>query len=483
MKSKLKQLSNKTSPFINYPNFQVSAKEQEDSSIDWNADNPHTSFTLYIPSSEHISSPHISLPQDGSSGSNISETSSFNQSLFNYSNGQPSDVSFWDRAFQAVFLFGTKEASSTDVTNIHKSLVRIGNYIKNCPTSKKTPSRDFIPIIKSFWELFDVIFVLKWDVLLFDREKALTIRKYVGTNFASLFRENTTLSSLKPTVKNLKEKSSSLASTPATSSAPLPSPSMVIPPINKNNESINKKESKPSNIRKSYTQVSKLNVLPNIENILQIKDAFLSLSAGEVDKIMKSTNSSKRKKKLSINITTRRPSRKQVIVPIVKSNAELIVQSAYQYIINTNNCLRNIKSDVIVDFLQVWIDGINITMSKPANPSDLTTIKKYIKNINNISLYLIESSRFPKSKSYLKIIGLLYSMGNDIITPDFIKGVLKEIHLFKDVLLALKPWIIKASPKSNIAMVWVNIWDSQSSSSAKNIINCCFNIGHFIATI
>ena len=213
---------------------------------------------------------------------------------------------------------------------------------------------------------------------------------------------------------------------------------MVVPPINKNNELINKKESKPSNIRKSYTQVSKLNVPPNIENILQIKDAFLSLSAGEVDKMMKAMNGSEGKKKSNINITTRRPLRKQVIVPIVKSNAELIVQSAHQYIANINNCLRNIKSDVIVDFLQVLNNGVNITMSKPASSSDLTTIEKYIKNINNIALYLIESSCFPESKSYLKIIGLLHLMGNSIITSDFIKGVLKETYLFKDVLLASK---------------------------------------------
>jgi len=156
--------------------------------------------------------------------------------------------------------------------NIHESLVRIGNYIKNCPTSKKTPSRDFIPVVKSLWELFDIIFVSKWDVLLFNiekaLEKALTIRKCVGTNFASLFRENTTLDLLKLTVEKLKEKSSLLASTPATPSAPPPSPSMVIPLINKNNQLINKKELKPSNIRKSYVQVSKLNVSPNIENIL-----------------------------------------------------------------------------------------------------------------------------------------------------------------------------------------------------------------------
>jgi len=64
-----------------------------------------------------------------------------------------------------------------------------------------------------------------------------------------------------------------------------------------------------------------------------------------------------------------------------------------------------------------------------------------------------------------------------VITPDYIESILKEMHLFKDVVLALKLHVIKASPKSDMAVVWVDIWDSQSSSLAKNIINCCFNVG------
>jgi len=205
MKSKLKQSSNKTSLFINYSNFQVNIREQEDLSMDWSANDPHTSPTLHVPPSEHVLSPHVPLSQGGSSSSNKSEMSSFNQSLLNYGNGQPSDASSWDGVFQAVSLFRTKEALSTDTMNIHESLVRIGNYIKNRPTSKEMPSRDFILVIKSLWKLFDIIFTSKWDVLLFDREKALTIRKCVSTNFAPLFRENTILCSLKPTVENPKE--------------------------------------------------------------------------------------------------------------------------------------------------------------------------------------------------------------------------------------------------------------------------------------
>ena len=83
----------------------------------------------------------------------------------------------------------------------------------------------------------------------------------------------------------------------------------------------------------------------------------------------------------------------------------------------------------------------------------------------------------------MKIIGLSYKINQDIISPNFIEGVLKETHLFKDVMLASKPRVIKASPKSDMVVVWVDIWDFQSSSLAKNIINCHFNIGRFITTI
>jgi len=148
---------------------------------------------------------------------------------------------------------------------------------------------------------------------------------------------------------------------------------------------------------------------------------------------------------------------------MAKSNAELIVQSAHQHITNINNCLRNIKSDVIVDFLQVSNDGVNIMMSKLASPSDLTTIEKYIKSINNIALDLIESLCLSKSKLYLKIIGLSYLIDNSIITPNFVEGVLKKTHLFKHVLfvknrLATEPVTLKVRNVKLSFDIWLVLY-------------------------
>ena len=156
---------------------------------------------------------------------------------------------------------------------------------------------------------------------------------------------------------------------------------------------------------------------------------------------------------------------------MVKMNAELIINLAHIHISNINKYLKNSKSDIIADFIHVTNNRIIITMNKPANMLNLSTIKKYLKNIKNINSDSIEGLHLPKSKLYMKIIGLLYKTNQGVITSNYIEGVLKELHLFKNVVLASKPYVIKASPKSNIAVVWVDIWNSQSSSSVKNIIN------------
>lgn len=77
------------------------------------------------------------------------------------------------------------------------------------------------------------------------------------------------------------------------------------------------------------------------------------------------------------------------------------------------------------------------------------------------------------SKSYLKIIELSYILEqtNFSVTSDIIKSIIKEMHIFNNIILALKPCIVKASPKPDIAIVWVNIWDSQNRTKAKTIID------------
>jgi len=78
----------------------------------------------------------------------------------------------------------------------------------------------------------------------------------------------------------------------------------------------------------------------------------------------------------------------------------------------------------------------------------------------------------------LKILGIPYFIKdtNLSIMSDIIERIIKTFHIFDDIVLASQPHIIKAFSKINMAMVWIDIWDSQNSTKAKLLINRCFNI-------
>ena len=156
-----------------------------------------------------------------------------------------------------------------------------------------------------------------------------------------------------------------------------------------------------------------------------MKEVFPALSADEVGKMLNIKNRGMGTKKPKINIITRRLSKKEVIISMTKVNAELIINLDHIYISNVNKCLKNSKSDIIVDFIQINVNEIVITTNKPASDLDLSTIKKYLKNIQNVNLDSIESPCLPKSKLYMKIISLSYSSKLGVLTSDIIEAVLK----------------------------------------------------------
>ena len=103
----------------------------------------------------------------------------------------------------------------------------------------------------------------------------------------------------------------------------------------------------------------------------------------------------------------------------------------------------------------------------------MSIIEIYLKEIENINLDYIDSSYLPKFKSYLKILSLLYTLNNTNlpITSKIIEKVIKETYIFNNIILVSKPRIIKTFSKSDITIVWIDIWDSQNKSKAKSIIN------------
>ena len=217
-----------------------------------------------------------------------------------------------------------------------------------------------------------------------------------------------------------------------------------------------------------YTQISK----NDINKIIKIKDTFPKLSTNKVSKIQKVMNNVSKKNKLKLNITTKSSSRKQVIVFIGSNNSERVMNKTNAYISNINRLLKGIKSDISANFICTDNKDLLIITNKVAAISDLKIIEKYIKNFNNIDYSNIISPKLFQSKFYLKILSILYFVKNTnlLIFSNIIESVIKLTHIFNNITLTFYFYIIKVSPKSDVTVIWVNIWDFQNGLNCYGVL-------------
>ena len=250
----------------------------------------------------------------------------------------------------------------------------------------------------------------------------------------------------------------------------------------KNDKPLTKKSYAQASLSKQAFVASSLNITMNT---LKIKETFSHLSNKKINMIQKVINGSDDKPKLKIIMTTKGLSQKQVIMPMNKDLSKRFTKNTSTHVININCSLKNIYSNTIADFICADNKGVIITTNNIASNSDLQEIEKYIKNSLSDNKDSIASARLPQSKSYLKIVGIPYFVDNSntCISSENIEHILKNNHIFNNIVLTSKLCIIKVSPKSNMVIVWIDIWNTQRGSNARKIINRRFNIGNIIVMV
>jgi len=134
---------------------------------------------------------------------------------------------------------------------------------------------------------------------------------------------------------------------------------------------------------------------------LKIKETFPNLPNSKIDLVQKVINGPSTKPKPRINITTKGPSHKQIIVPMSIELSKKFIKDSSMYVININHTLKGINSKTIIDFIRVEDKGIVITTNNIFSNSNLQEIKKYVKNSFSSEAEQISSPRLPQSKSYL----------------------------------------------------------------------------------
>ena len=165
----------------------------------------------------------------------------------------------------------------------------------------------------------------------------------------------------------------------------------------------------------------------------------------QINNIIKGTS----KTKPHIQITTKGPSRKHVIIPISNNKNTKFMKNSSVHVANINRALRNVKSEVLADFIRLNLLGITVITNKVSIQSDLQIIEQYIKNLDDIDVLQVEVSCLPQSKFYLKIIGILYFLhGNyqDCLTSNDVETIIKQNQIFDNITLASKLQVTQPNP-------------------------------------
>jgi len=154
-------------------------------------------------------------------------------------------------------------------------------------------------------------------------------------------------------------------------------------------------------------------------------------------------------------MTTKRLSHKQVIVPMSNENKTKFMELSSDHIAHLNRSLKDIKSEVLADFVYYDNTSIIIVTNKVVSPLDLQTIEKYVKNLNLINVDNVDVPQLPQSKFYLKITGIPYFLENTNIpiSANIAETIIKNNHIFNNIVIASRPHIIKVSPRSNMAII------------------------------
>ena len=137
------------------------------------------------------------------------------------------------------------------------------------------------------------------------------------------------------------------------------------------------------NKKKSYMQPSSLDNI--VRKVLKIKETFSNLQGKKIKNIQKIINRDD-KLKPRLNMTTKKPLCKQVIISMNSDNIEKFMTNLSNHIININRLLKNIKSEYKADYIRSEKSGITIVTNKVVFALDLQIMEKYIKNVNQINV-------------------------------------------------------------------------------------------------
>jgi len=295
-----------------------------------------------------------------------------------YKKLQPGNPDSWDGYTNLIFIFGQTASQEIDINNIKISLIHISNFINN--KELKNNKEEDIPFLKGFGQItFDFIssvFKGRWDQLKMEKNNKM---------FHELIKDEFTI---QVSISNKGKKTNNSLLTKLVNFLKLsllqlsPRPSKEVLEKSKFHRKNTPGKDKKTEVttKSSYMQISS----KNIKIILKIKENFPELLNKKIEELNKSIFNNSAIPRPRINITTKGPSCKQIIIPMGNDNAKKIINTSSEHITNLNQTLRDTKSDLTIDFIYIDHQGLIIISNRVVSPVDISIIIQYVKNCNNV---------------------------------------------------------------------------------------------------
>ena len=299
----------------------------------------------------------------------------------------PTKPDLWSGSFHPISLHRSIEYFASDLKNIKDSLNFMVKYISNkqVNSSKANELNDFDSMGNAIWNFISLIYEGKWDSLFTDN-KSTTLRTKISSKFTPRVAPNTN--------KNNKEITKLVPISIEKAPPPPPLPAKSKKEINTISKYFqgSKSMTEPKKPTKSYAQA--LKQLASTSEVLKIKEYFPALNANQINQVNNIVKGNP-KPKPHIQMTTKGPSRKQIIIPISNNNNNTFMKNSAAYVANINRLLRNAKSEAAVDYIQSDPIGLSIVTNKVALQLDLQIIDQYMKKSENINKLQVEEPQLP----------------------------------------------------------------------------------------
>ena len=110
----------------------------------------------------------------------------------------------------------------------------------------------------------------------------------------------------------------------------------------------------------------------------------------------------------TLKMTSQRPTRHQVLIPLAPAAAEMVVANAASAVESCNKGLISARSKLRFESVHKAWDSVFMSTNSIASIAELEVIKQWLKKTAGLSEVTEIEPHLPQSKSFLKVLGILY---------------------------------------------------------------------------